>query len=135
MSVFYSIEALLDLKYEKNNIDYLFQKCLENNIGLYSDAFYNTCKLESNNAATRILSIKLEHEERNVLAKFQDTDFFIWIYKEKNNLLKFSIGGFGVVWRKKFIDGDYDIDFARYIRLLLRICKDFTIFTLKTDTF
>jgi len=34
---------------------------------------------------------------------------------------------------KKFIHDHYGIDFARYIRLSLRVCKDFTILALKTD--
>ncbi len=135
MGIIYSIEALLDLKYEKNNIDYLFQKCLENNIGLYSDAFYNIYKLDSRRATDRILSLDLEPEDRSARAKFQDTDFFIRIYKEKNNLLSFSIGCFGKIWRKEFINDHYAIDFARYIRLLLRVCKNFTILALETDAF
>ncbi len=135
MGIIYSIEALLDLKYEINNIDYLFQKCLENNIGLYSDSFYNIYKLDSRGATNRILSLDLESEDRSARAKFQDTDFFIRIYQEKNNLLSFSIGCFGKIWRKKFFNDHYDIDFARYTRLLLRVCKDFTILALETDAF
>ena len=135
MGIIYSIDVTLDLKYEKNNIDYLFQKCLENSIRLYSDAFYNIYELDSSSAAARILSVELESEDRDIRAKFQNTDFFMWIFKEKNNLLKFSIGGFGIIWRKKFINGHYDIDFARYTRLLLRVCKDFTILELETGAF
>jgi len=119
----------------KSLIDYLFQKCLENNIRLYSDTFDDVYELDSNSATDRILSLELEPEDRCVNAKFQDTDFSIWIYKEKNNLLSFSIGGFGRIWRKEFINGHYDVDFARYIRLSLRVCRDFTILALETDAF
>ncbi|MGB8367610.1 MAG: hypothetical protein WCD44_04590 [Candidatus Babeliales bacterium] len=135
MGISYSIDALLDLKYEKNNIDYLFQKCIKNNIFLYSDTFYDMHKLDSIGATNRILSVELEPEDRSILAKFQDTDFFIWIFKKKNNLIKFSIGGFGITWRKEFIDDRYGIDFARYIRLFLRVCSEFTILSLETDAF
>ena len=45
------------------------------------------------------------------------------------------MGCVGRTWRKEFINGDYGIDFARYIRLLLRVCKDFTILALETDAF
>ena len=135
MGTFYSIDALLDIKYETSNMDYLFQKCIENNIYLYSDAFYDIYELNSNNAAARILSVELEPEDHNIRARFQDTDFFIWIFKERDNLLSFSIGGFGVIWRKGFINDTYGIDFARYIRLLLRVCKNFTILELETDAF
>jgi len=132
MSTSYSIEILLDLKYEKNNIDYLFQKFLENNIHLYSDTFYNIDKLDCSSAAARILSVELEPEDRCIDAKFQDTDFSIWIYKEKNDLSNISIGSFGIIWRKAFINDDYGIDFARYIHLLLRVCRNFTILGLET---
>ena len=132
MGIFYDIEVLLDLKYKQNNIDYLFQKCIENNICLYIP-FGGLNKLDSCSAATRILTVEIEGDERYIRAKFQDTDFSIFVYKEKNNLLSFSISGFGIVWRKEFINDNYGIDFARYIRLLLRVCKDFTILALETD--
>ena len=130
--IIYSIEILLDLKYEKTNIEYLFQQCIENNICLYIP-FGGLNKLDSSSATTRILTVKIEGYERYIHAKFQDTDFSIFVYKEKNNLLSFSISGFGITWRKEFINDDYGIDFARYIRLLLRVCKDFTILALETD--
>ena len=135
MGTSYSIEVFLDLQYKKSNIDYLFQKCIENNIYLYSDTFDDVHKLDSSDAAARILTVKLEDEVHCVDAKFQDTDFSIWIYKEKNNLLSISIGSFGIIWRKEFMDGSYRIDFARYIRLLLRVCKNFTILSLETGAF
>jgi len=134
MSVSYTIKIVLDLKYEETNIDYFFQKCIENNIHLYPDSFDNSNDLDSSNAATRILTVELEDEERCVRAKFQDTDFSIWIFK-KNNLINFFIGDFGIKWKKEFINDDYGIDFARYIRLLLRICRDFTILELETSAF
>jgi len=135
MSTFYSIRILLDLKYEKNNINYLFKKCLENNTRLHIDPFANLSELDSNDATTQILTVALEDEERCVRAKFQDTDFSIWIFKKKNNLISFFIGDFSLKWKKEFINGNYGIDFARYIRLLLRICRDFTILELKTGAF
>jgi len=135
MGVSHSIHIVLDLKYEKNNMDHIFKQCIENNMRLYPDSFDNLNELDSSGAATRILTVELEEEERCVRAKFQDTDFSIWIFKEKNNLLSFSIGDFGIKWRKRFINGRYDIDFARYIRLLLRVCKDFTILALETSAF
>ena len=135
MSVFYSIRILLNLKYKEVHIDYLFQKCIENNMRLYKDAFENVYELNSSDSAARILAIELEPEERRVYVKFQDTDFSIAVYKEKANLLKFSISGFGIMWRKEFINDDYGIDFARYIRLLLRVCRNLTILELKTGAF
>ena len=135
MSIIHSIRILLNLKYEKNNIDYLFQKFLENNIRLYKDSFDKLNELDSRNAAARVLSIKLEPEDRCVDAKFQNTDFSILTYKEKNNLISFSVSCFDIEWKKEFINDDYGIDFARYIHLLLRVCRDFTILELKTSTF
>jgi len=133
MSVFHSVEVILDLKYEKNNIDYFFQKCLENNMLLYTEPFDNLNKLDSDSATTKILAVEIEDEERRVYTKFQDTDFSVAIYKEKNNLLSFSISGFGPTWEKDLFHDHYDIDFARYIRLLLKICKNFTILALQTN--
>ena len=135
MSISYSISIILNLKYEKNNIEYLFQQCLENNMCFYADPFDKLSKLDSSGATTRMLTVELEDEERNVYAKFQDTDFSIWVYKRKNNLINFFIGNFGIRWKKEFIHGGYGIDFARYIRLLLRVCRNFTILELKTSAF
>ncbi len=133
MGISYSINIVLDLKYEKKNIEYFFKKCSENNICLYRDSF-NLTRLDSKNATNQILNMKLEEEERCVRAIFQDTDFSIWLYN-KNNLISFSIDDFGMIWRKEFMDGCYSFDFARYIRTLLIICKDFTILELTTSTF
>jgi len=93
MSVFYFVNVKLSLKYEKNNIDYLFQKFLENSIHLYVP-FSNLNELNSSGATARILSAELEDDERYIHAKFQDADFFIRTYKEKSNLIGFSIGPF-----------------------------------------
>ena len=132
MGTFYDVEVLLNLKYEKTNIEYLFQKCIENNICLYIP-FGGLNKLNSSSATTRILTVEIEGDERYIRAKFQDTDFSIFVYKEKNNLLSFSVSGFGIIWKKEFINDDYGIDFARYIRLLLRVCRGFTILALETS--
>ncbi|MGB8367294.1 MAG: hypothetical protein WCD44_02950 [Candidatus Babeliales bacterium] len=110
------------------------QKCIKNNVYLYKNPF-NLNKLDSNSATNLILTIEQEDERPKIYAKFQDTDFFIWIYKEKNNLLNFFIGDFCVAWKKEFMDNHYGIDFARYIRLLLRVCNEFTILSLETDAF
>ena len=134
MSVFHSVEVVLDLKYEKKNIDYLFQKCLESNMILYTDPFDNLLnELDSSVAAAKILAVEIEDEERRIYTKFQDTDFSIAVYKEKNHLLSFSISGFGPTWEKDFFHDHYNIDFARYIRLLLRVSKNFTVLALKTS--
>ena len=82
MGIIYSVRILLDLKYEKNNIDYFFQKCIENNIHLYVP-FSKLNELNSSDAAARMLTVELEDDERYIHAKFQDTDFAISIYKKK----------------------------------------------------
>ncbi|MGB8367609.1 MAG: hypothetical protein WCD44_04585 [Candidatus Babeliales bacterium] len=133
MSISYSVTLTLDFAYKKNNIEYFFKKCLEDNIYLYQDSFDLT-KLDGKYAADRILNMELEEEERCVRAIFQDTDFSIWLYN-KNNLISFSIDDFGIKWRKNFMDDYYGFDFARYIRLLLRMCNEFTILSLETDAF
>ena len=132
MSISYSIDIVLDLKYEKRNIDYLFQKFIKNNIYLCADFFDEPGKIDSSSAADRILNMTLEGEDRCVDAKFQDTEFSIWIYN-KNDLINLSVGAFGIKWRKDFMNGYHGFDFARYTRLLLRVCKDFTILSLETS--
>lgn len=132
MSVLYTIDILLNLKYEKNNINHIFQQCIESKIRLYSDTFYDMHELNYNGATDRIFNEKLEEEERRVRAKFQDTDFSIWVFKEED-LINFAISGFGIIWRKYFLDGSHRIDFARYIRLLLKVCNEFTILSLETS--
>ncbi len=132
MSISYSISIILNLEHTKKNIEHIFQQCIENNMYLYADPFDKLSELDSANAAVRILTFELEDDERNIFVRFQDTDFFMWIYN-KNNLINLSIGAFGILWRKEFMSGYYGFDFARYIRVLLRVCSDFTILSLETD--
>jgi len=73
MGIFYSVNIILNTKYGNNNIDYLFQQCLENNIRLYSDAFYDICELDSSDATARIFAA-VENENHYVREKFQDVE-------------------------------------------------------------
>ncbi len=82
MGILYSADAMLDLKHEKINLEYLFQKYIENNIYLYIP-FGGLNELDSNNATARILSVEIEDDEHYIHVKFQDTDFSIWIFKKK----------------------------------------------------
>ena len=43
------------------------------------------------------------------------------------------MGAFGPPWRADFRDGTRMVALARYIRVLLRLCKDFIVLELKTD--
>ena len=58
---------LLDFKHEKNNIDYFFQKCIENNMHLYKYAFDNVYELNSSDSVARILTVELEPDSLRVL--------------------------------------------------------------------
>ena len=90
MSTSYSISIILNLEHTKKNIEHIFQQCIENNMYLYADPFDKLSELDSANAAVRILTFELEDDERNIFVRFQDTDFFMWIYN-KNNLINLSM--------------------------------------------
>jgi hypothetical protein len=69
-----------------------------------------------------------------------DMNGFLWFFKTEDNLLKCSMGGFGVLKRKNYRyfsstleDSLYHIDMDYYIRLLLDLVKDLFILQIEIN--
>jgi hypothetical protein len=138
MSVGYAIYGRFDLKFTKQNVKLVIQKASD--IGFIymarEDFAITSRHLNVDQAADVLLTITEEtlDEGRGFLyGRFQDTGILIRIYEE-NDALGFSFGSFYYRWDKDFSNGTqiHTIDFARYIRLMLDVCKDITLLDLHT---
>jgi hypothetical protein len=144
MSVYYDISVHLGVSYSQENI-YALLKTGEELGFIYYDyvcgeRYADSPILNITDAVKKVMSFSPEtfdNENSIIYTKLEDTYFYLAIHS-KNNLILLSIGGFSQPWKKKF---DYShggnthmIDFARYIRVMLKMCKEFVILDLATET-
>jgi hypothetical protein len=63
-----------------------------------------------------------------IFTKYEDTYFYLRAVAD-GEVTRVSIGGFADAWAKVFSNSDkrFYFDFVRYIRLMLSLCKDFSI--------
>jgi|GEM_PF-1020379 len=131
MSISYSIDSVLDLSYTEENIKYVLSSGMEQGFVYLED---ESRKVLSISHVIQKILFDSENIVNHITTKFKDTIFFIWFFKTENNLLIFSIGSFGYRWDKEFNNGvrQYTIDFARYIYLILQVCRNITLLELCT---
>lgn len=70
--------------------------------------------------------------------KNENTIFNMIFYDIKNSSFTISIGDFNHDEKKNYYGSgteEYTIDFQRFIKMALDLCKDFCIAEIKTDTF
>lgn len=72
-----------------------------------------------------------EHWSANIQTTFEDTNFSMWAMPTDNNNIRVAFFGFGLPWRRDIDLYAYTIDFARYTRLILTLCQDFSILEIK----
>ncbi|HEX4068697.1 MAG TPA: hypothetical protein VHX42_01240 [Candidatus Babeliales bacterium] len=138
MSVCYAIYGRFDLKFTKQNVKLVVQKASDIGfIYMAREDFVITSRHLNVDQATDVLLTTTEEilDEGGAFlyGRFQDTGVSIRI-REENNALVFSFGSFYYRWDKDFSNGQriHTIDFARYIRLMLDVCKDITLLDLHT---
>lgn len=136
MSTLYSVDITLNAKYTKKNIQHLLEKLLENECIIFSEGpERDISRFFTIEQATNAILKTPENESPVLNIKYQDTffDFFVWKKEEK---IEVSLSDPCSKWYKEFKAGNIGhwLDFARYARLLLKICKDFSILELKTET-
>lgn len=76
--------------------------------------------------------------EACVLVKCEDTYFELYLVTVAKNHMEIHIRNFFCEWNKMFSTEHLDdlllIDFARYIRVFLSVCKDFVVISLNVTT-
>jgi hypothetical protein len=142
MSACYGISVHLSVSYSQENI-YALLKTGEELGFIYYDyicgeRYANSPILNITDAVKKVMSFSPEsfdNENSSIYTKLEDTFFYLSVYN-KNNLILLSIGDFSKTWKKNFyysrIGNMHTIDFARYIRVMLKMCKEFVILDLDT---
>jgi hypothetical protein len=139
MSAFYSIYVILDAPLNEKNITHIFQCGIDLGFIIY-DKYDNPndiyIKSLDNKQATSTLLKLLEADENDLYnayftVKFEDTDFSMRLDPD-NGHMQLGIFALSFPWTRSVDDDNRTIDFARYIRLLLALCKDFSILEIKT---
>ncbi len=139
MSISHSISAILDAPHNSKNIAHIIQH--GSNLGFiyYNQSIddYYPCAFSSQEATALILKFTdtnlCDTSDAYLLVKFENTDFLMRI-DPSDKCIRISIFYFGFPWKQEIDIEAGTIDFARYIRLLLWLCKDFTILGLQTTT-
>lgn len=138
MSRDYTIEIILDeptteetirkilLRGEKYHIEYIDQST--------SESLTTTKKRLSLEKAVQEISLGLKDpediENLPVIAMKIDDSYCLLVFGKPDVYTTISLGIYGNIWMKN--SGQKNIDFDRYIRLLLDLCQDFPIVELKT---
>jgi hypothetical protein len=141
MSIQHSIDIELNAPYSKQTIEKLLQNGTECGFQ-YMSKENNRALLNPEELADWFLSFEdnpdlKEDGQGYVRTKIEDTYCALFIDKKDSHVYLY-IAGLEIPWEKYFIysgEDHYYIDFARYIRLLMKMCKGFSIIMLKTEDF
>lgn len=138
MSISYGVEVTLKAQYSKKNIKKIIEK--GKSIGfIYFDTkdAKNLYCLDIENAVKEAMNKSPEIISDGgpyIDTKFEDTRFFFRITEQKY-FFTVSLDCFSSTWERVFWNSNdiLKVDFARYIRLLLKLCEEFIILELKTE--
>jgi hypothetical protein len=133
MSTTYTIDATLNAKYTPQNMLCILQEGSKANFLYYQTISHKAPISDLEKALDVLLATDPNSGDSFINIVFQETDFFISFFKSDDEKLKVSIMAFGAPWRADFRDNIRMVNLARYIRLLLQLCKDFIVLELKTD--
>jgi hypothetical protein len=139
MSISHSVSAILDAPHNSKNIANIIQHGSHLGFIYYNqtvDSYYPS--VFSYHEATQVIfkctdATLCDTSDAYLLVKFENTDFLMRI-DPRDQGIRISIFDFGFPWKQEADIEAGTIDFARYIRLLLLLCKDFTILRLQTAT-
>lgn len=136
MSSFYSVEVILNAHHNESNITRIIEHGTDLGFIYYGwDKTPSPIMLTSQDAKTFLLTILKGNEndlsDAYLTVVFKDTDFLMRIDPFENHI-RLSIFAFGRPWQRPIDFDAYTIDFARYIALLLDLCKDYPILELTT---
>jgi|SRR5579862_5934660 len=133
MSITYSVDVKLDVKYSPANILRVLKEGAAMDFVYYQYISDENPVVDFAKAVDIFLATDPDSGDKFMNVIFQDTNFLLWFFESCDGFLEISIGAFGVPWRADFRDKNRMIHLARYIRLLLRLCKNSIVLELKTD--
>ena len=135
MSRIYLIKTTLDVLYSEEAIERVLERGIVVSLRYYDhqDGVIDDLPLafDLKGAVRKIIDYDLGEEGcgPSIYVICEHGEFILWCYKTDCGQLSVSIGSFSGPKEK---DGSFD--FAYYIRLLLDLCDDFAILSLKTTT-
>jgi len=139
MGIWHNVNSVIEAEYNERTIRAVLKKGEElgfiyyDNDAQLTDKGYPRIGLEQ--AVNKVLVESRQKTDGgpNAYTNIGETICFLWFFRTENNNVKVSMGGFGVPKRKDF-EYFYTIDYAFYMRLLLKICSDFTVLHVETET-
>jgi hypothetical protein len=133
MSIIHGINLKLNSKFNIAAIQQILQQGLDLNCIYFAE---EECIPTIMNLPDLIEKIMREprDEDNMVYTKQHDTYFYLRIAPSEGNKMEVSIGNLMYPWVKPFRSNDkfIEIDFARYISLLLCLCKGFPVLEIET---
>jgi len=143
MSVSHAIRFVIDVPYTLENVSKILKSGIDNEL-VY---FLYDCKkgidpdkiLSADEGARYLLS----HQENDccgawLMAKINETWFHMRVYESPEKLIVLSFANFSPMWINEFDNGIcagiVEIDFARYIRYMLKICQDYRVIRANTSS-
>jgi|SRR5579862_2118473 len=133
MSITYTARVKLDAQYSPANMLHILHEGTAIDFVYYQYMSSNEPVTDLVKAVDTFLSTDSDSDDRLINIVFQDTNFFISFLNSDDEKLKVSMVAFGPPWRTDFRDNTRMVNLARYIRLLLQLCKDFVVLELKTS--
>ena len=144
MSKIHFIDTIFKEKFSEKNIDRILRKGLDLGFvyfkNILDEDFVPNEIICLDKALNKILSYKrpitnvISDENSIIETRFKDTHFSLDIGQSEEGLLKVSIFDFTNAWKKEFWNHQERycaLDVERYLRLLLKLCEDFTIINLE----
>lgn len=141
MSLLHVVNATIDLPYAEQSIKNISDCGLKIGFIFYNHVWnenYEAAKLISpSEIAQRIINFDdtSNVEYYGIYTRFKDTVFKFWINKTDTGLCEITFSDF-INWQVEFAYSSkvpllnmptYGLDFARYINVMLKLCKDFPI--------
>lgn len=132
-----TIRIILNDYLVKESVELILRKALESDCKFYSvednmPLEEQNTKLPSPEIASQTI-LKMEEKTNQggtILVKVQEAEMLL-SFISKHPKLSVEITPFSNHWGKKFLNGKYQIDLARYISLLLAITQDFPIINIE----
>lgn len=138
MSTWYSLSVIIDAKLDHKIVEQILEAGQAHHFIYFKENNPYTKVVSPKQGASKLLSSEEQARDdggARIFTKFEDTYFSLWI-DCKDSKTEIYMGNVEYSWKKAFANSNKAeyFDFARYIRLLLILCKDFPIISLETVT-
>jgi len=136
MSIFYSVDVTVNAPHNQIIVTRILQRGVDLRFTYYARINGLSPSVLTSDEATFFLLEILNATEKDPCDAYltvvcNDTNFLMRIDPIDNNT-HISIFSFGQPWQRPIDRDSYTIDFARYIKVALELCRDFSILELTT---